>query len=62
MITCPSCHTELPAAAAFCHSCGRPIAHEVDPKAPSEVDRDWLIAIFTSDGYKCEENKAQSAG
>jgi len=55
VITCPSCQTELPDNAAFCLSCGHAIEQETELKAPNEIDREWLMNVFVSDGYKCEE-------
>jgi len=60
MITCASCNAELPDSAEFCSSCGKPVEHEADLKAPSDVTRDWLIAVFNSDGYECEEDNDEA--
>jgi hypothetical protein len=60
MISCASCQAELPDTAAFCLSCGQVIETNTDVKGPSEVDREWLMEVFTGVGYDCEESETSS--
>ena len=59
-ITCSSCEAELPDIAAFCLACGQAIESSADVKAPNEVDREWLMAVFKGAGYACEESDTNS--
>lgn len=56
MISCPACQTELPDTAAFCLSCGEAIESNADLRGPTEVDREWLMTVFTGAGYDCQES------